>query len=32
VETSVEPSVTADEATERMAVFRAAVDLTLARR
>jgi glycerol kinase len=32
VETSVEPSVTADEATERMAVFRAAVDRTLARR
>jgi glycerol kinase len=32
VETTVEPAVTADEAAERMAVFRSAVDLTLARR
>ena len=32
VETVVEPSVTADQAAERLAVFRAAVDLTLARR
>jgi glycerol kinase len=32
VETTVEPAITADEATERMALFRAAVDLTLARR
>ncbi len=32
VATTVDPSVTADEATERMAVFRAAVDRTLARR
>jgi glycerol kinase len=32
VETTVDPSITADEATERMALFRAAVDLTLARR
>ena len=32
VETVVEPSVTADQAAERLAVFRAALDLTLARR
>ncbi len=32
VETTVEPAITADEATERLALFRAAVDLTLARR
>jgi glycerol kinase len=32
VETTVEPSITADQATERMALFRSAVDLTLARR
>ena len=32
VEATVDPSITADEATERMAAFRAAVDLTLARR
>ena len=31
-ETSVDPSVSADEAAERMAVFRSAVDPTLARR
>jgi glycerol kinase len=32
VEAAVEPSITADEAAERMAVFRSAVDLTLAPR
>jgi len=32
VEATVEPSITADEAAERMAVFRSAVDLTLAPR
>ena len=32
VETVVEPSVTADQAAERLAGFRAALDLTLARR
>jgi hypothetical protein len=32
VEAIVEPSVTADEAAERMGVFRSAVELTLARR
>jgi len=32
VETVVEPSVNADQAAERLAVFRAALDLTLARR
>ena len=31
VETVVEPSITADQAAERLAVFRAALDLTLAR-
>jgi glycerol kinase len=32
VERTVEPAITADEATERVALFRAAVDRTLARR
>jgi glycerol kinase len=32
VETTVEPSVSADQAAERMAVFRSAIDLALARR
>ena len=32
VEATVEPSITADDAAERMAVFRSAVDLTLAPR
>jgi len=32
VEATVEPSITADQAAERMALFRSAVDLTLARR
>jgi glycerol kinase len=32
VETVVEPSITADQAAERLAVFRAALDLTLAPR
>jgi glycerol kinase len=32
VERVVEPSITADQAAERLEVFRAAVDLTLARR
>jgi glycerol kinase len=32
VETTVEPAITADQAAERMAVFRSAIDLTLARR
>ena len=31
VERTVDPSVTADEAAERMALFQAAVDRTLAR-
>jgi hypothetical protein len=32
VETVVEPSITADQAAERLSVFRAALDLTLAPR
>ena len=32
VETTVEPAITADQATERMALFLAAVDRVLARR
>ena len=32
VEATVDPSITADQAAERISVFRAAVDLTLARR
>ena len=32
VETVVEPSITADQAAERLAVFRTALDLTLAPR
>jgi len=32
VEATVDPSITADQAAERISAFRAAVDLTLARR
>ena len=32
VEAIVEPSITADQAAERISVFRSALDLTLARR